>query len=73
MKLVLLNIILTRNFSVYFNLGPWSSGIGKFVAFYVTLGVFTVVIYLQTVAQHGSTMYLFVHYHTLEIVRNSHL
>ena len=67
----------TRDFSVYLNLGPGSDGIGKFASFLSlcqSLGVFTIVIKLQTVATYGwsgSTLYLFVHYHDyykLEII-----
>ena len=57
-------------FSVYSNLGPGSCGIGEICVILVNLEVFTNVISLQTVApsQHGSTLYLFVHYYKSEIV-----
>ena len=59
------DITTNKDFSVYFNLGPGSGGIGNFLSFLkVSLGVFTIVINLQTVALHGSTgtLNLFVHY-----------
>ena len=57
-----------RDFSVHFYLGPGVRWDCEICVILVNLGNLTIVVKLKTVALHGSTLYLFVHYYKPEIV-----